>query len=192
MKQLTCFFGGCGGGVTINFRITHHYFLCFCCPTLWMPTFLAQLQEDLACQRKVYSPHAHANQDDQVWGSQDIWSGKWCVSEMKICEKKRKVIIKHGSTFDLEGAHHLKNIRKKKQKNNTSRESQMSQGRFCDPRCQLKPDTSSRWSGASAPLPMNRRHHLHHPSRFGTEIHAGKLITVVICIIDLSIATPEF
>ena len=125
MKQLTFFFGW-GGGVTTNLKISHHYFLCVCCPTLWMPTFLAQLQEDLAaCQRKVYPPHADANWDDQfhyVRGSQaiqtftfywhledtpklDIWSRKWCVSEMMVCEQKNKVIVKRGSTFDLEGAH---------------------------------------------------------------------------------------
>lgn len=82
----------------------------------------------------------------------------------RFANKKNKVIVKRGSTFDLEGAHPSKKTSGKK----TPRVSLKVV--FWDPRCQLKPDTSSRWSGArAAPLPMNRRHHLHHPSRFGTE-----------------------
>lgn len=120
MKQLTFFFR-VGSGVTTNFRISHHCFLCVCCPTLWMPTFLAQLQEDLrlanarSIPRMPMPTRMTRSEDPKIFEVANDVSVRW-----RFANKKNKVIVKLRSTFDLEGAHHLKNIRIK----NTSRESQ--------------------------------------------------------------------
>ena len=147
------------------------------CPTSRRPA---------ACQRKVYSPHADANQDDQVWGSQDIWSGKWCVSEMKICEQKKQSDCKTSVNLRF---------------------------RRCTP-SKKHPDKKhltwvSRWFFGIQDVNSNptqvrgeagQGQHLSQwidviiftiPQDLAQKIHAGKLITVAICIIDLSITTPK-
>ena len=191
MKQLTFFFR-VGSGVTTNFRISHHCFLCVCCPTLWMPTFLAQLQEDLrlanarSIPRMPMPTRMTRSEDPKIFEVANDMSVRWWFAN-----KKNKVIVKRGSTFDLEDAHPSKKTSGEKQ-TKTKHLTWVSRWFFGIQHVNSNPTQVPGEAGQGYLSQWIDVIIFTIPQDLAQKIHAGKLITVVICIIDLSIATPEF